>query len=267
MGDFVLIERRQKVAILTLNRPETLNAIASRQDCLDFIDALANIDADPGISAAVLTGSGRAFSAGGDLRSMKERNGIGPRHKPDETRTNYRYGVQKVAKALYDCEVPLIAAVNGHAIGLGLDIAALCDMQIASEKAKFAASFIKIGIVPGDGGAWVLSRLVGYAKAAELFLTGDSFGPDEALAMGLVSRVVPSDQLMPEALALAERIAANPARALRLTKRLVRDAQNLRLSDMLELSAAYQALAHETADHAEAIDAFLAKRPPVFTGE
>jgi len=267
MQDFVKIDRRGKVAILTFNRPDTLNALASHEDCFAIVDALAEVEHDSGISVAVVTGSGRAFSAGGNLKAMKERQGIGRLATPDDTRTNYRRGVHKVARALYDCELPLIAAVNGHAIGLGLDLAALCDMRIAADTAKFAASFVKIGIVPGDGGAWALSRAVGYAKATELFFTGETFGPEEALAIGLISRVVPADRLIDEAVALGEKIAANPARALRMTKRLLREAQNQRLSDVLELSAAFQAIAHETADHAEAVDAFLEKRTPNFTGD
>lgn len=267
MQDFAKIERRGKVAILTFNRPDTLNALASQDDCFSIVDALTELERDNGISAVVVTGSGRAFSAGGNLKAMKERTGIGRLATPDDTRANYRRGVHKVAKALYDCELPLIAAINGHAIGLGLDLAALCDMRIAADSAKFAASFIKVGIVPGDGGAWALSRAVGYAKAAELFFTGDTFGAEEAIAMGLISRAVPADTLIDEAVALGQKIAANPARALRMTKRLLREAQNQRLSDVLELSAAFQAIAHETQDHAEAVDAFLEKRTPVFTGE
>lgn len=160
----------------------------------------------------------------------------------------------------------MIAAINGSAIGLGLDLACLCDIRIAAQSAKFASSFIKLGIVPGDGGAWVLPRAVGLSNAAELIFTGDTIDAAAALAMGLVSRTVPAELLMKEALAIAGRIVVNPARALRLSKRLLRDGQQQRLSDILELSAAFQALAHETADHVEALDAFLEKRPPKFTG-
>ena len=159
-----------------------------------------------------------------------------------------------------------IAAVNGHAIGLGCDLACLCDMRIAAESALFSCSFIKVGLVPGDGGAWSLARVVGYATAAELFFTGDRFDATRAKEIGLVARVVPDADLLPAALALAERIAANPARALRLTKRLLREAQTARMSEILELSAAYQALVHETADHKEAVAALLEKRSAIFTG-
>ena len=267
MTSFVQVERRGPVAILTFNRPESMNAIASREDCIDLVGAIEALNDDRSVSAAVVTGSGRAFSAGGNLKAMKARVGIGPQDQPDSTRFNYRRGVQRITEAFMACEVPLIAAINGHAIGLGCDLACLCDVRIAAESATFAASFIKIGIVPGDGGAWSLQKAIGYARAAEMFLTGDTYSAHDVEAFGLVNKVVPDDQLLTEAFALAERIASNPARALRLTKRLLREAQTQRMSEILELSAAYQAIAHETADHAEAIDAFLEKRKPVFTGQ
>ncbi len=267
MGDFISRETVGKVAILRMARPETLNAIASHEDCQDLVGAIEAVGDDAGISAMILTGSGRAFCAGGNLKAMQDKTGIGPMAQPVGTRDNYRRGVQRITRALLDCEVPAIAAVNGHAVGLGCDLACLCDIRIAAQGAQFAASFIKVGLVPGDGGAWSLARVVGYSMAAELFFTGERFDAARAREIGLVSRVVGDDELMPEALALAQRIAANPARALRLTKRLLREAQTARMSEILELSAAYQALVHETADHGEAVAAFLEKRSPHFTGD
>ena len=263
---FVLYERRDRIGIVTLNRPDTRNAILTFEDCEALIAALCGAEADPEVSVVILTGAGKAFCAGGDLRGMRDRNGIGPLATPADTRANYRRGVQKIPLALADLEVPTIAAVNGHAIGLGCDLAALCDMRVASDRAKFAASFVKVGIVPGDGGAWVLPRAIGPARAAEMILTGDTYSAEEAMAMGLVNRVVAPEAVLDEALALANRIAVNPPRTVRLAKRLLREAQHSRLSDMLELSAAFQALAHETADHREALDAFFEDRPPNFTG-
>src|SRR3546814_19598910 len=198
---------------------------------------------------------------------MLDRQGIGVLDQPDSTRANYRRGVQAVIRALMDCEIPMIAAVNGHAIGLGCDLACTCDIRIAAESAKFACSFIKVGIVPGDGGAWLLQRVLGYPRAAELFLPGDRFDAQAAKEYGLVTEVVPDAELLDRALAIAERIVCNPPRALRLTKRLLREAQHSRMSDILELSAAYQANVHETADNREAINAFIEKRAPVFTDE
>ncbi|MBB5698590.1 crotonase/enoyl-CoA hydratase family protein [Sphingomonas yantingensis] len=266
MGDFVEVSVEGPIAVIRLNRPDTLNAVATHEDCDDLVRAIEALTDDRSISVGIVTGNGRAFSAGGNLKAMQQRNGIGPLDQPDSTRHNYRRGVQRITSAFMACEVPLIAAVNGHAVGLGCDLACLCDMRLAAASAKFSASFIKVGIVPGDGGAWSLQRVVGYARAAEMFFTGDRYSAEEAAALGLVGRVVPDETLMDEAFALARRIAANPARALRLTKRLLREAQTQRMSEILELSAAYQALAHETADHQEAVNAFLDKRDPIFTG-
>jgi enoyl-CoA hydratase/carnithine racemase len=264
---FVLYEKRDRIAVLTLNRPDTRNAIGEHSDCAELVEAVERADADREISALVLTGSGKSFSAGGNLKGMRDRNGIGPLATPADTRDNYRRGVQRISLAFSKLEVTTIAAVNGHAIGLGCDIACLCDMRVASDQAKFAASFVKMGIVPGDGGAWILPRAIGYARAAEMILTGDTYSAAEAREMGLVNRVVPTEQVMQEAMALAERVAANPPRATRLAKRLLREGQHSRLPDVLELSAAFQALAHETDDHKEAVNAFLDKRTPQFTGK
>ncbi|GGD98258.1 enoyl-CoA hydratase [Polymorphobacter glacialis] len=266
MGDFILRETVGKVAILRINRPDTLNAVGTLEDCDDFVRAIEAVEDDSGISAMILTGVGRAFSAGGNLKAMQDRTGIGPMDRPDGTRGNYKRGVQRITRAMMALEVPAIAAINGHAVGLGCDLACLCDMRIAAESALFACSFIKVGIVPGDGGAWSLARVVGYATAAELFFTGERFDAARAKEIGLVSRVVPDAALMETAMELAQKVAANPARALRLTKRLLREAQTSGMNEVLELSAAFQALAHETDDHREAVDAFLGKRPAVFTG-
>jgi 2-(1,2-epoxy-1,2-dihydrophenyl)acetyl-CoA isomerase len=263
---FVTYEKSGRVVTLTLNRPDSRNAVAEHSDCEALVDGVARADADPEVSVLVLTGAGSAFSAGGNLKAMKERNGIGPLATPADTRVNYRRGIQRIPRALMDVEIATIAAVNGHAIGLGLDLACYCDLRVCADTAKLASSFVKVGIVPGDGGAWILPRILGYPRAAEMILTGDTITAAEALEFGLVNKVVPAAQVMDEARALAERIAVNPPRSVRMAKRLLREGQSLRLHEMLELSAAFQALAHETADHQEAVDAFLDKRPPIFTG-
>ncbi len=263
---FVRYEQEGRIVTLTLNRPEARNAIGTHQDCEDLVAAVERANDDAGVSCIVLTGAGASFSAGGNIKAMKERNGIGPLDAPDATRANYKRGVQRIARALWECEVPAIAAINGHAIGLGLDLACLCDIRISVDSAKFASSFIKMGIVPGDGGAWILPRAVGLSRAAEMIYTGDTLDAQTALQIGLVSRVVAADQLLPAARELAGRIVANPAKSLRLAKRLVREGQQQRLADVLELSAAFQAMAHETEDHREAVDAFIDKRSPEFKG-
>jgi len=263
---FIRSTRQGRIVTLTMNRPDERNALGSHADCAALVDAVAQAEADPGVAVLVLTGAGSAFSAGGNLKAMRDRNGIGPLDSPLATRDNYRRGIQRIPQALWECELPMIAAINGPAMGAGLDLACMCDIRIAAQGAKLACSFIRVGIVPGDGGAYFLPRAVGWSKAAEMMFTGDALDADAALACGLVSRVVPPEALMDEAIALAERIAANPPQTLRLAKRLLREGQHARLDEMLQLSAAFQALAHETADHREALSAFFDKRTPVFTG-
>jgi enoyl-CoA hydratase/carnithine racemase len=263
---FATYEKDGRVAVVTLNRPESRNAIAAQEDCDDIVAALGKANDDREISVAIITGAGQSFCAGGDLKTIRDRTGIGPRATPDDTRANYRRGVHSVIKALADVEVATIAAINGHAIGLGLDIGMLCDLRIAAASAKMASSFVKVGIIPGDGGAWILTHMIGATRAAELILTGDTIDAETALQYGLINKVSADAELMADAKALAARVSVNPPRSVRLAKRLLREAQHARLSDVLELSAAFQALAHETADHKEAVDAFTAKRTPKFTG-
>ena len=267
MTPFLSVERRGRVAIVTMSRPESMNAIGTIADCDCIVDTFLALGDDRLVSAIVLTGEGRAFSTGGNIKGMQKRTGIGVLEQPDSTRANYRRGVQRATRAMLDCEIPMIAAINGHAIGLGLDLACLCDLRVAAQSAKMAASFIKVGIVPGDGGAWTLQKIVGYSKAAELFLTGRTFDAAYAQSIGLVGTVAPDAELLDTAIALANEIAANAPRAVRLTKKLLREAQHGRAHDVLELSAAFQAIVHETKDHAEAVAAILEKRAPVYTGD
>jgi enoyl-CoA hydratase/carnithine racemase len=266
MSELVAIEREDALAVVTLNQPEKRNPISG----LDMIDALEAamrvLDADMSVRVVILTGAGSAFSSGGDLKAMATPGSSLRDTLPAQTRRNYKSGIQRLPLLFEALEVPVIAAVNGPAIGAGCDLACMCDVRIAGESAKFAESFVKLGIVPGDGGAWLLPRIIGFAKASELALTGDMLDAAEALACGLVSRVVPDGQLMDEARLVARKIAANPPHAVRMTKRLLREGHRSTLANILELSAAMQALSHATADHDEAVDAFLAKRKPNFAG-
>ncbi len=265
MSDYVTYEQDGPIVTLTLNAPERRNAISTFADCDAVVAAVHRVNRDRSVRAVILTGAGTAFCAGGDLKAMRDRKGIIEGSHAD-LRENYRRGVQAMANALYDCDAPTIAAVNGPAIGLGLDVACMCDIRIASEKASFAESFVKVGIVPGDGGAWLLPRVVGMSVACEMSFTGDVLNATEAKEVRLVSRVVPHEELMSAAEALAGRIAANPPEMVRMTKRLLREGQHTRLSTLLEMSAAFQALAHSTEDHKEAVSAMLEKRKPTFTG-
>jgi enoyl-CoA hydratase/carnithine racemase len=267
MSDPILYEKDDAgIVTLTLNRPELRNPI-SDEDVLEAMHAaLDRLERDRDVRVAILTGAGSAFSSGGNLKKMGSGGGLND-PLPARTRLNYRRGIQKLPLAFEALEVPVIAAVNGPAIGAGCDLTLMCDLRIASEEASFAESFVKVGIVPGDGGAWLLPRVVGFSKACEMALTGEPVDAREAKAIGLVSAVVPRAELLPAARKLALRIAANPPHAVRMTKRLLREAWTSRLEPLLELSAAMQALAHETRDHREAVAAMLGKRAPNFVGE
>ncbi|PUA19493.1 crotonase/enoyl-CoA hydratase family protein [Glaciimonas sp. PCH181] len=253
MNDFIKYEEANGVAIVTLNSPETRNTLSSETEFGGIEAVCKRIQLDRSIRAVVLTGAGKVFCAGGNIKAMLVR-ALDPSARPIDERYIYKDGIHRIPLSLYNLEVPVIAAINGPAIGAGLDLACMCDMRIASERATFAESFVKIGIIPGDGGAWLLQRIIGVSKAAELTFTGDTINASEALACGLVSKVVPPDQLLSEAVALAQRIAANPGHALRMAKRLMREAQWSRLETILEMSGAFQALAHSTDEHRDLIE-------------
>lgn len=261
METFLNQTRQGDVVVLTMNRPAERNVLSEQWQFDEIASVCASINADQSIAAVILTGEGRAFCAGGNVKGMHERSGMFA-GSPYELRTNYLQGIQRIPLALYNVQVPTIAAVNGAAIGAGCDLACMCDIRIAAESASFAESFVKLGIVPGDGGAWLLQRVVGASKAFEMSFTGDNVSATEALACGLVSRVVPDELLMKEALALAARIAANSPPALRMSKKLIREAEFARLETILDMSASMQALAHYTEQHRLAVDAAAARLGP-----
>jgi len=265
MTDFLKTERDGAVLTVRMDRPDTRNALTDPSQMQEFVDLCQDVRRDTSVKVLVLTGNGSAFCAGGNVKDMRDRGGIfaGSAY---EVRNSYRNGIQRIPLALYELDVPVIAAVNGPAIGAGLDLACMCDIRIGADKSLYAESFVKLGIVPGDGGAWLLPRVIGLPKASIMAFTGDTIDAAKALEWGLVSEVVPADQLVAHAQALAARIATNPSHGLRLTKRLLREGQHMRLDSLLELSAAYQALAHHTEDHLEAVNAFLDKRAPDFKG-
>lgn len=256
----------QGIVTLTLNRPELRNPISDEDMVAALLAAFDRLQADPAARVAILTGAGTAFSSGGNLKKMGSGGGLSDR-LPVRTRRNYRSGIQKLPLVLEALEIPVIAAVNGPAIGAGCDLTLMCDLRIASEKASFAENFVRLGLIPGDGGAWLLPRIVGFAKACEMALTGEAVTAQEAKAIGLVSTVVPHDELLDAARRLALRIAANPPYAVRMTKRLLREAWVSRLEPVLEISACMQALAHHTDDHHEAVTALFERRTPRFSGE
>lgn len=254
------------IATLTFSRPEAMNALGQAGDGDAIAAACAAIDVDPQVRCAILTGEGKAFSAGGDVKAMRDRTGNFA-GSPVDVGNGYRSNIHRALRALEALQVPLIAAINGPAIGLGCDLACLADIRIASDRAKFGVTFLKLGLVPGDGGTWLLPRVIGESRAAELFFTGDVIDAQTACDWGLVSRVVPHDTLMDEAQALAARIAAMPPQALRQTKMMLRQGRTISYDNALELAASTQAQMHHTKDHEEGVSALLEKRAPFFKGD
>jgi enoyl-CoA hydratase/carnithine racemase len=262
MPDFLIWEQDGPLVTLTMNAPETRNPLTGNTAIPEFLAAIERIHDDRAIRCVILAANGPSFSAGGNINDMKRQASAEVGEM--DIRHEYRRGIQRLTLSLFNLEVPVIAAVNGHAIGAGLDLACMCDIRIASEKAKFAESFIKLGIIPGDGGAWLLPRIIGPSRAAELAFTGDMIDAQQALEWNLVSRVVPHEALLPAARDLAGRITQHASHGIRLTKRLMREAIHGRLDSVLELSAVFQAVCHKTPDHSEAVNAFLEKRAPRF---
>ncbi|OAN65997.1 MULTISPECIES: crotonase/enoyl-CoA hydratase family protein [Sphingomonas] len=260
-----LYEQSGPIVTLTLNMPDLRNPVSEPAIVAGLVSAVDRINGDGSVRVAILTGAGSAFSSGGNLKAMAAPDG-NANAAPIDNRKWYVDGIQRVPLALERLEVPIIAAVNGPAIGAGCDLACMCDIRIAGRSAAFAESFVKVGLVPGDGGAWLLPRAIGQSRAREMAFTGDMISAEKALAWGLVSEVVEDADLLDAAMALAKRIAVNPPQAVRLTKRLMTFAQDSTLERVLDISAAMQPLAHATADHREALDAFIDKRKPQFTG-
>jgi 2-(1,2-epoxy-1,2-dihydrophenyl)acetyl-CoA isomerase len=247
------------VATLTLDRPDALNALTiPLKEAL--VAAFLQIATDDAVRAVVLTGAGRAFCAGQDLR---ERTQPGALPLADEIRARYN----PLIRAMRSLDKPIVGAINGVAAGAGASLAFACDIRLAAEGASFLLAFGRVGLIPDSGATWLLPRLVGGAKAAELALTTEPLSAADAERFGLVARVLPADQLVAEAQALAGRLAAGAPRALALTKRALDGAWSATLDEQLEVEARLQGEAGATADHTEGMAAFLERRPPRFTGE
>ena len=217
MSKFLRYRKTGHIVTLTMNEPDSMNALSGPDQYADFEKYCARINQDYDVRCVILTGAGKAFSAGGNVKAMQERNRKG---QPPSVviRDWYKNGIQRIPMAFYNLEVPTIAAVNGAATGAGCDLTCMADIRIASTFARFAETFVKIGISPGDGGAYFLPRVISNSNAAEMVFTGELINADKALEIGLVSKVVEAKDLMKEAKALAERIADNPPHALRLSK-------------------------------------------------
>ena len=255
----ISFEQQGTIAVLTLNRPEVRNTITEPAMIEEILDALLRVQADEALSVMILTGAGSAFSAGGNVKDMYNKQGMFA-GDPDQIRNNYRQGIQQIPLAFQRLDVPTIAAVNGPAIGAGCDLTCMCDIRLASDKARFGETFASVGLIPGDGGAYFLPRVIGYARALELAFTCRVIDAAEALRIGLVSEVVPHERLLERSLEMAAEIARQPARILRLAKRLFSLAQGKSLEETLEISAAFQALCHHSPEHMQALEAFFARQ-------
>jgi enoyl-CoA hydratase/carnithine racemase len=255
----IVFERKGAVACLTLNRPDIRNAVTSDAMINEIVTVCEQAQADDSVKVLLVTGAGSAFSAGGNVKDMYEKKGMFEGN-PEQLRENYRKGIQRIPLAFSRLDVPVIAAVNGPAIGAGCDLACMCDIRIASDRAKFGETFVSVGLIPGDGGAFFLPRIVGFAKACELTLTARVIDSAEALQIGLVNEVVPHEKILRRSLEVAEEIASQPGKILRMAKRLLYLSQGKTLQDVLELSAAYQALCHHSSEHREALEAFFARQ-------
>jgi len=261
----VLYAVEGRIATITLNRPDARNAL-SEEVIGALVATLEAADADPGIDCVILTGAGLSFCAGGNIKQIKA---LTSEHHmtPMQLENWYRTQIQRIPVTMDRLSVPVIAAVRGHAIGAGCDLASMADIRIAADDAVFAESFLRVGIIPGDGGAWLLPRIIGMARASQMMLTGEFIDAAKAERYGLVSEVVPVDALMTRAMELARMVAQFPPSAIRKTKRLLKDARDVSLVEHLDQAAIWQGVLQQMDDHREAIDAILEKRAPQFEGK
>ncbi|NUN04719.1 MAG: enoyl-CoA hydratase/isomerase family protein [Bdellovibrio sp.] len=249
---------------ITLNNPEQSNAI-SLEMVSSLTQVLKHADFDPAVRVIVLSGEGANFCAGGDVKAMQERTGMFA-GESNELRMRYMHGIQQIPKHIEDLSKPVIAMVNGAAIGAGCDLAMMCDLRIGTEKAKFGETFVKLGLVPGDGGSFFLQRVIGYSKAMQMSLTGDVVSGAAALQWGLLNYFVPEADLQAETQKLAERIASNAPIAVQMTKKTMKMAYLNDLNTVLDVSAAYQGISQRTTDHFEALHAMKQKTTPDYQG-
>jgi 2-(1,2-epoxy-1,2-dihydrophenyl)acetyl-CoA isomerase len=260
----IAVATSDKICTITLNRPDSLNSF-NEQMTTELKEAIQEVARDDQVRAAIVTGAGRAFSSGQDLGDLKQKYST-PGHFPhlaDDLRRRYN----PIVTGLRGLEKPVIAAVNGVAAGAGMSLALACDLRIASEKASFIEVFINVGLVPDCGNTYMLPRLVGLGKALELCFTGDKVSAEQALALGIVNRVVPAEKVMEAANELAGKLASLPTKAIGLMKRLLQQSLTSDLQTQLDAEAVAQEAAGLTADHREGVMAFFEKRPPKFVGK
>ncbi len=268
-NDRIVAEREGRVLRITINRPEVKNAV-SVADRMEILGHLERASDDLAIGAVLLTGAGGSFCSGADLRGSRP-DVPRPEGAPDvvqgEVGRGIRVGAQRLIAGIMDCEKPVIAAVDGVAAGMGAHIAFACDLVLASDRVRFIEVFIRRGLVPDAGGAYLLSRMLGPHKAKELFFFGDDVHAADAQALGLVNRIVPADELQSTAMAWAQRLAASPTRTLALTKSLVnRSLDGDRTASFHDEAMAQDANMVSTHDGPEGVNAFIERRTPDYKG-
>lgn len=246
------------VARVTLADAGTRNAITGEETIEELLDALHDAEIDPDTTVVIIDAEGPAFSSGGNVKDMAAKEGLFS-GSPVEMTEKYRDTIQQLTRFLATTDLVTIASVNGPAVGAGFDLVLGCDLRLGSRNARFAHTFIEMGIIPGDGGAWLLPRVIGWQRATELALTARFIGAAEAEKYGVLLEVVPEDKLASRTMELAQSIASKPAPAVIMAKRLLRQARSMDLDGFLELSAALQAIAHTTPEHTSAVDAYVEK--------
>lgn len=263
--EHLILEKKNHVLWVWLNRPDAGNAYSTSM-VKDLPRVLLEADQDRDVRVIVLASKGKIFCAGGDVKAMKDKTGMFA-GEANELRERYMDGIQRIPLALSRLRKPVIAMIQGAAVGAGCDLVAMADLRIAATEATFAETFAKVGLVPGDGGAWFMIRAVGHSKATEMFLTGKTYSSAEALSMGLVHESIPSDQLLETTEKLALRVASLPPIALQLTKKSLQNAYESSLSNHLDVVAAYQGITQRSSDHFEALGQLLEKRSGQFKHE
>ncbi|ADW16830.1 short chain enoyl-CoA hydratase; Enoyl-CoA hydratase [Desulfobulbus propionicus DSM 2032] len=262
----ILFEVDEGIATLTLNRADIRNAITHPDMIAEIKSACDQVNSHLDIRVLILTAVDPAFSSGGNVKDMKERKGMFA-GTPAEIVEQYRKNLQEVLLSVYNVEIPTIAAINGSAVGAGCGLALMCDIRVASRKATFGETFLNVGLIPGDGSAFTLPRVIGMAKASELIFTAETIDADAALDLGLINHVVDHEELLAKSRNIAAKIAGRPPQAVRLTKKLLRLGPQSTLEQSMLQAAAYQSLCHFTDDHMEALNAMFEKRKPLFQGK
>jgi enoyl-CoA hydratase/carnithine racemase len=260
LNDCVL-DIEDRVALLTLNRDDVRNALTGTAIVDDIVAVTQWLNGQDQIQCLVITGQGKAFCSGGNIKDMAERSNDFA-GSAEELAQRYQQGIQRMPLAMAGLEIPVIAAVNGPAIGAGFDLINMCDLALASDNARFGETFINLGIIPGDGGAWFLPRKIGPQRAAEMAFTGRTIDAFEAQRIGLVLDITAQDELLECALKLAQEIAAKPGYALRHTKRLLQQSATLPLAEFLKRCAEIQGQCHHQPEHMAAVNRLLGQMGP-----